>query len=180
MIPSTAQGFEKRGRQGDVLWPCQHRFQSLVISHKIRIETTMALSCACLSCAWMIGKKEFSAVVVKAFKSSFQLFSVPDGDSGQSVGSWSWRGTRMVRGLISERSYPWAVEPAGLNGSIRPIFSGEGSAGPNWHARSSSSKERSYLACGCILIIEPGPVSILWLRMSGPASMTVFSASQLP
>ena len=25
----------------------------------------------------------------------------------------------MVRGLISERSYPWAVEPAGLNGSIR-------------------------------------------------------------
>ena len=25
----------------------------------------------------------------------------------------------MVRFLISERSYPWAVEPAGLNGSIR-------------------------------------------------------------
>ena len=25
----------------------------------------------------------------------------------------------MVRGLISERSYPWAVEPARLNGSIR-------------------------------------------------------------
>jgi len=25
----------------------------------------------------------------------------------------------MVPGLISERSYPWAVEPAGLNGSIR-------------------------------------------------------------
>ena len=24
-----------------------------------------------------------------------------------------------MRGLISERSYPWAVEPAGLNGSIR-------------------------------------------------------------
>ena len=35
----------------------------------------------------------------------------------------------MVRGLISERSYPWAVEPAGLNGSIRPILSGEGSGG---------------------------------------------------
>ena len=25
----------------------------------------------------------------------------------------------MVRGLISERSYPWAVEPVRLNGSIR-------------------------------------------------------------
>ena len=35
----------------------------------------------------------------------------------------------MVRGLISERSYPWAVEPAGLNGSIRHRFSGEGSGG---------------------------------------------------
>ena len=35
----------------------------------------------------------------------------------------------MVRGLISERSYPWAVEPAGLNGSIRPRISGEGSGG---------------------------------------------------
>ena len=35
----------------------------------------------------------------------------------------------MVRGLISERSYPWAVEPAGLNGSIRHRLSGEGSGG---------------------------------------------------
>ena len=25
----------------------------------------------------------------------------------------------MVRGLISERGYPWAVEPARLNGSIQ-------------------------------------------------------------
>ena len=36
---------------------------------------------------------------------------------GRAVGSWSWRGTSMVRCLISERSYPWALEPAGLNGS---------------------------------------------------------------
>ena len=35
----------------------------------------------------------------------------------------------MVRGLISERSYPWTVEPAGLNSSIWPILSGEGSGG---------------------------------------------------
>jgi len=35
----------------------------------------------------------------------------------------------MVRGLISERSYPWTVEPAGLNGSIRHRLSGEGSGG---------------------------------------------------
>ena len=35
----------------------------------------------------------------------------------------------MVRGLISERSYPWAVEPAGFNGSIRPRLSGEGPGG---------------------------------------------------
>ena len=34
----------------------------------------------------MAGKKEFSAVVVKAFKSYFQLFSVPDGEFGQSCG----------------------------------------------------------------------------------------------
>ena len=46
-----------------------------------RIETTKALSCA-----WMAGKKEFSAVVVKAFKSFFQIFPVPDGESGQSCG----------------------------------------------------------------------------------------------
>ena len=35
----------------------------------------------------------------------------------------------MVRGLISERSCPWAVEPAGLNGSIRHQLSGQGSGG---------------------------------------------------
>ena len=34
----------------------------------------------------MAGKKEFSAVVVKAFKSFSQMFSVPDGESGQSCG----------------------------------------------------------------------------------------------
>ncbi len=62
----------------------------------------------------MAGKKEFSAGVVKALKSFFQLFSVPDSECGQSVESWSWRSNNMVRGLISERSYPWAVEPAGL------------------------------------------------------------------
>jgi len=33
----------------------------------------------------MAGKKEFSAVVVKAFK-SFQIFPVPDGESGQNRG----------------------------------------------------------------------------------------------
>ena len=38
-----------------------------------------------LSCAWMAGKKEVSAVVVKAFK-SFQIFPVPDCESGQSCG----------------------------------------------------------------------------------------------
>ena len=47
--------------------------------------------------------------MVKAFKNFFQLSSVPDGESGQSCGSWSWRGTSMVRGLLSERSYPWAL-----------------------------------------------------------------------
>ena len=35
----------------------------------------------------------------------------------------------MVRGLFSECSYPWAVKPAGLNGSIRHRLSGEGSGG---------------------------------------------------
>ena len=34
----------------------------------------------------MGGKKEFSAVVVKAFKRFFQIFPVPDGESGQSCG----------------------------------------------------------------------------------------------
>ena len=44
-----------------------------------------------LSCAWMAGKKEFSAVVVKAFKSS-QIFPVPDGESGQSCGELELEG----------------------------------------------------------------------------------------
>ena len=34
----------------------------------------------------------------------------------------------MVRGLISERGYPWGVEPAGLNDSIRRILSGKAQA----------------------------------------------------
>jgi len=53
-----------------------------------RIGTTKGLSCA-----WMPGKKEFSAVVVKAFK-SFQMFPEPDGESGQSCGvmELEWRG----------------------------------------------------------------------------------------
>ena len=45
---------------------------------KATIGTTKALSFA-----WMAGKKELSAGVVKAFK-SFQMFPVPDGESGQS------------------------------------------------------------------------------------------------
>ena len=35
--------------------------------------------------AWMAGKKEFSAVVVKAFK-SIQILPLPDRESGQSCG----------------------------------------------------------------------------------------------
>ena len=46
-----------------------------------RIGTTKVLSCA-----WMAGKKEFSAGAVKALESFFQMFSVPDGESGQSCG----------------------------------------------------------------------------------------------
>ena len=45
------------------------------------------------------------------------------------MGFWSWNGTSMLRGLISERSYPLAVKPAGLNGSIQHQLSGEGSGG---------------------------------------------------
>ena len=67
----------------------------------------------------MAGKKEISAVVVKAFKRFFQIFPVPDGESGQSCRVLVPEGHHMVRGLISERSYPWAVEPAGLNDSVR-------------------------------------------------------------
>ena len=39
-----------------------------------------------ISCAWMAGKKEFSAVVVKSFKCFCQIFPVPDSESGQSCG----------------------------------------------------------------------------------------------
>jgi len=56
----------------------------------------------------MAGKKEVSAVVVKAFK-SFQTFPVPDAKPGRAVRIRGWRGTSMVRGLFSERSYPWAA-----------------------------------------------------------------------
>ena len=72
-----------------------------------------------ISCAWRAGKKEFSAVVVKVFKSFFQLFPVPDGESEQSCAVLELEGHQYGRGLISERSYPSAVEPAALNGSIR-------------------------------------------------------------
>ena len=34
----------------------------------------------------MTAKKEFSAVVVKVSRNVFQMFSVPDGESGQSCG----------------------------------------------------------------------------------------------
>ena len=40
----------------------------------------------------MAGKKEYSAVVVKAFKSFSQMFSVPDGESGQSCGELELEG----------------------------------------------------------------------------------------
>ena len=63
----------------------------------------------------MGGKKEFSAVVVKAFKSFFQIFSVPDGESGQSCAVLELEEHQYGRGLISECSYPWAIEPAGLH-----------------------------------------------------------------
>ncbi len=53
----------------------------------------------------------------------------------------------MVRGLISERSYPLAVKPAGLNGSIRHQLSGEGSGGElerclRWGSRVSAAMKR--------------------------------------
>ena len=56
-----------------------------------RIETTKALSCA-----WMAGKKEFSAVVVKAFKSFFQIFRCLTASPGRAVGSWWWTDSSMV------------------------------------------------------------------------------------
>jgi len=77
----------------------------------------------------MAGKKEFLAVVVNALKSFFQMFSVPDGESGLSCGVLELEGHQYGAWPDSERSYPWAVEPAGLNGSIRHRLSGEGSGG---------------------------------------------------
>ena len=71
----------------------------------------------------MAGKKEFSAVAAKAFKIFFRYFRCLTASSSRVVRSWSWTGTSMVRGLIPERSYPWAEKPAG--GSIRPRLSGK-------------------------------------------------------
>ena len=40
----------------------------------------------------MAGKKEFSAVVVKNSRNVFQMFAVPDGESGQSCGELELEG----------------------------------------------------------------------------------------
>ena len=50
----------------------------------------------------MAGKEEVSAVVAKAFK-SFQMFSVPDGESGQSCGVLELEGHLYGAWLDSER-----------------------------------------------------------------------------
>ena len=39
---------------------------------------------------------------------------MPDGESGQSCGVLELEGHQYGPWLDSERSYPWAVEPAGL------------------------------------------------------------------
>ena len=52
---------------------------------------TKAISCAC-SFAWMAGKEELSAVVVKGFKCFFQRFSVPDGEPERSCGGLELEG----------------------------------------------------------------------------------------
>ena len=46
----------------------------------------------------MAGKKEVSAVVVKAFQSCFQLFSVPDGEFGQNCGVLELEWDQFVAG----------------------------------------------------------------------------------
>ena len=46
----------------------------------------------------MAGKKESSAIVVKAFKSFFQIFPVPDGESGQSCGELELEGHQYGAG----------------------------------------------------------------------------------
>ena len=59
---------------------------SILLSDGFRCQMARIGTTKALSFAWMAGKQEFSAVVVKAFKSFFQLFSVPDGEPGQSCG----------------------------------------------------------------------------------------------
>ena len=80
-------------------------------------------------CALMAGKKEFSALWSRLSRIVSRYFRCLTASPGRAVGSWSWRSNNMVRGLISERSYPWTVEPAGLNGSLRHRLAGEGSGG---------------------------------------------------
>ena len=88
----------------------------------------------------MAGKKEFSAVVVKCFKEFFQVFPVPDGESGQSCGGLELEGHQLVRGLISEPSYPWAVEP--LRRRSRGFVAGAGApSGPQGPTSCETSSE---------------------------------------
>ena len=67
--------------------------------------------------------------MAEQYKSFPRYFRCLMASPGRAVESWSWRGTSMVRGLIAERSYPWAVKPAGLNGSIRHRLSAQGIRG---------------------------------------------------
>jgi hypothetical protein len=60
----------------------------------------------------MSGKKEFSAVVVKASR-VFSRLPVPGGESGQSCGPLELEGYQYGAWLISERSYQWAADPRG-------------------------------------------------------------------
>ena len=89
----------------------------------VRIGTTKAIPCA-----WMAATKEVSAVVVKAFK-SFQIFPVPDGESGQSCGELELEWDQYGEWPDFSVQLAVAVEPAGLNGWIRHRLSGEGSGG---------------------------------------------------
>ena len=57
----------------------------------------------------MAGKEEVSAVVAKAFK-SFQMFSVPDGESGQSCGVLELEGSGWPRYI---RTPPAGSPPPG-------------------------------------------------------------------
>ena len=83
----------------------------------------------------------------------------------------------MVRGLISERSYPWAVEPAALNGSSRHRRAGEGSGGElerclRWR---SSRMQSNYL--GITAIIGRSSVALFYCRWSGRWTWTRRSVS---